>query len=99
MEDSRPIHLLLTDVVMSDLSGYKLAARLRTSHPQIKILYMSGYPDLGDKSEAIEIGLNFIPKPFTKETLLRKVREILDAGSSDFQKRPQVRTAASRLAE
>ena len=78
IENSGPIHLLLTDVVMPDLSGYELAERLRIARPQMKVLYMSGYPDLGNNNEAIETGLKFISKPFTKEKLLRRIRELID---------------------
>ena len=79
IENSGPIHLLLTDVVMPDLSGYRLAERLKILRPQMRVLYISGYPDLSSEGAVLET-INFIPKPFTKEKLLRKVREILDGG-------------------
>jgi CheY-like chemotaxis protein len=81
IEDARQIHLLLTDVVMPNMSGPRLAERLRTTRPDTKALYMSGYPDMGEGSEALRSQPNFIPKPFTQEELLRRVREVLDSNT------------------
>ena len=79
IEDARQIHLLLTDVVMANISGPRLSERLRTTRPDTKTLYMSGYPDMGEGSEALRSQTNFIEKPFTQEVLLRRVREVLDS--------------------
>ena len=84
-EDARQIHLLLTDVVMPNMSGPRLAERLRTTRPDTKTLYMSGYPDMGEGSEALRSQPNFIPKPFTQEELLRRVREVLDSNTPQAQ--------------
>jgi DNA-binding response OmpR family regulator len=84
MEDSRQIHLLLTDVVMPNMAGPRLAERLRTTRPDTKALYMSGYPDMGEGSEALRTQPNFITKPFTQEELLRRVREVLDSNSRSW---------------
>jgi len=74
-----PIHLILTDVVMPGMSGRKLVDRLKVIHPEMKILYMSGYTDNAILHHGIlEPGTNFIQKPFTVESLPRKVREVLD---------------------
>jgi CheY-like chemotaxis protein len=74
-----PIHLILTDVVMPGMSGSKLADRLKAIHPEAKTLYMSGYTDNAILHHGIlESGTNFIQKPFTVESLPRKVREVLD---------------------
>ena len=78
-EFKEPIHLILTDVVMPGMSGRKLVDRLKEIHPEMKVLYMSGYTDNAILHHGIlEPGTNFIQKPFTVESLPRKVREVLD---------------------
>jgi PAS domain S-box-containing protein len=74
-----PIHLLLTDVVMPQMSGGELADRLRPMRPTMKALYMSGYTD-NDliRRSAPDAESNFLHKPFTPEVLLRKIRTLLD---------------------
>ena len=75
-----PIHLLLTDVVMPGINGRVLAERLAPSQPDMKILYMSGYTDSFIAGHGVlEAGSHLLHKPFTEETLTRKVRELLDA--------------------
>jgi len=78
-EHEGPIHLLLTDVVMPKMSGRELADRIASIHPEIKVLYMSGYTDNAIiHHEILKKGMNFIQKPFTIDGLARKVREGLD---------------------
>ena len=73
------IHLLLTDVVMPEMSGRELSEHLLTHRPEIKTLFMSGYTsDIMGRHGVLGEGMNFIPKPFTKEALAGKVRQVLD---------------------
>jgi hypothetical protein len=71
-----PIHLLMTDMVMPEMGGRELAERLLASRPEVCVLYISGYTDVGH--EALTEDMAFLPKPFTIERLSRKVREVLD---------------------
>ncbi len=76
------IHLLLTDVVMPQMSGPEVAEKLMVMRPGIKVLYMSGYPDHPVFSQSgFKQGTSFLPKPFTPNVLTRKVRETLDGVS------------------
>jgi PAS domain S-box-containing protein len=80
-KDSRcKIDLLLTDVVMPRLEGRGLANQLLALRPDMKILFMSGYTDdVIVHREALTKGAMLVQKPFTKATLLRKVREALES--------------------
>jgi CheY-like chemotaxis protein len=70
------IHLLLTDMVMPHMSGPELADRLSSVRPAMKVLFMSGYVDRTAVPDFASV--SFLQKPFTPETLSRKVRLILD---------------------
>lgn len=76
-----PIHLLLTDIVMPEMNGRVLADKLTEARPGLKVLYMSGFmKEAILKYYGIHItGIPFLQKPFTRETLVRKVREVLEA--------------------
>jgi signal transduction histidine kinase/CheY-like chemotaxis protein len=83
IQHTEPIQLLLTDLVMPQMSGKMLARRLSPLRPGIKVLLMSGYSDsLALQNGAIEANTAFIEKPFTVENLARKVREVLDTPPS-----------------
>jgi CheY-like chemotaxis protein len=74
-----PVHLLLTDVVMPGMSGPALVGRLREEGARTRILYTSGYADDALTGEAMrDDRVQFLAKPYTGTTLLRKVREVLD---------------------
>ncbi len=74
-----PLHLMLADVVMPVMSGPELAKRLEPLHPEMRVLYMSGYPDDAIVHQGVlEEGVNYIQKPFTVGGLMKKVREVLD---------------------
>jgi PAS domain S-box-containing protein len=78
-QNSGPIHLLLTDVVMPGMSGRELAEHLTQQRPGIKVLYMSGHTENAIVHHgALEEGIAFIQKPFKHDLLVQKVREVLD---------------------
>jgi signal transduction histidine kinase/DNA-binding response OmpR family regulator len=72
------IDLLLTDMVMPELSGRELARRIRQFCPGVKVLYMSGYSDLTHRQDGGLEGIDLLQKPFTPDTLRLRVREVLD---------------------
>jgi two-component system, cell cycle sensor histidine kinase and response regulator CckA len=72
------IHLLITDVVMPHMSGGELAQRLTAARPAIKTLFMSGYTNHALLPADRTPGGEFIQKPFTPDSLARRVRRILD---------------------
>ncbi len=76
-----PVDLLLTDVVMPGASGKQLAKQLCISHPETKVLFMSGYTDNVIVHHGIlDRGTDLIEKPFNATDLARRVRSVLDAG-------------------
>ena len=74
-ERKDPLHLVITDVVMPGLSGHELAQQLLAVRPDLKVLYLSGYAQ--DAFPPSESHKAFLQKPFTLQSLARKVREVL----------------------
>jgi two-component system cell cycle sensor histidine kinase/response regulator CckA len=81
--ESRPIALLITDVVMPGLNGRVLAETLKKVRPEMKVLYTSGY--IGDaivEQCKLEAEGPLLEKPFTRTALARRVRDLLDSPMS-----------------
>jgi CheY-like chemotaxis protein len=74
------VHLLVTDVVMPEMNGRELAARLRESRPELKALFVSGYSASALAPRGVlDEGVHFLQKPFSLEDLAASVRHALDA--------------------
>jgi CheY-like chemotaxis protein len=81
---SSTIHLLLTDVVMPEMSGRELADRLANIRPEMKILFMSGYTEKAiNHHDVLNEQAHFLHKPFSPAALALKVREVLDNGKKE----------------
>ncbi len=80
LEAEREIELLLTDIIMPEMTGPELASRVRQASPRAQVLFMSGYPGgaLADRG-VLDASVAYLPKPFTPEQLALKVRAVLDA--------------------
>jgi two-component system cell cycle sensor histidine kinase/response regulator CckA len=73
------IHLMLTDVVMPGINGRQLVERLHREHPEMKVLYTSGYTrDIIAQHGILDEGIKFIGKPYKLNALAKKVRNVLD---------------------
>jgi CheY-like chemotaxis protein len=101
--EKQPIDLILTDVVMPQMSGRELAERILCVRPETKILFMSGYTnDAIIKHGILDAGTWFIQKPFTLDDLSMRVREVLDydtradSTSDHSNKAPTTRQASNR---
>ncbi|HKC24375.1 MAG TPA: PAS domain S-box protein, partial [Thermoanaerobaculia bacterium] len=79
---SGPIHVLLTDIVMPEMSGPDLADAIQTRHPSIRPIFMSGYSsEAAVNQRLLEAGTAFLEKPFRPADLARKVREVLEGNA------------------
>jgi PAS domain S-box-containing protein len=79
-EHKGEIHLLLTDVVLPEMNGRDLAARLWERHPELKVLFMSGYTsDIIARQGILKSDVHLIQKPFAKKDLAVKIQDILGA--------------------
>jgi CheY-like chemotaxis protein len=73
------IHMLMTDVILPDMSGRELADKLLSIYPHMKQLFMSGYTDdIIAHHGVLDDGVQFIQKPFSMPSMAAKVREVLD---------------------
>lgn len=74
------INLVLTDVMMPNMRGDRLAERIKESYPEIKVLFMSGYADnIITKGGILKNGINYLQKPLTAMILAQTVRRVLDS--------------------
>jgi CheY-like chemotaxis protein len=75
----KPLHMLVTDMVMPKMSGRELADRLLEQYPQLKVLFISGYTsDTAARHGILEGEMAFLQKPFGLRDLARKIREVLN---------------------
>jgi two-component system, cell cycle sensor histidine kinase and response regulator CckA len=73
------IDLVLTDILMPEMGGHELIERLRARRPNLRVLFMSGYTERAfTRNGSMPPGTGFVEKPFTVETLMRRLREVLD---------------------
>ena len=75
-----PIDLLLTDVVMPGGTGRDLARQIEHIRPNLRVLYISGYPEYGgveSSGNVLEPGVPFLAKPFTRDVLIQKINDML----------------------
>ncbi len=78
--DAREIDLLISDVVMPEMSGATVAQRVRAISPRVRVLFVSGYSEHDMADQGLDaLSFQVLQKPFSPAALVRKVREILDA--------------------
>jgi CheY-like chemotaxis protein len=74
-----PIHLLLTDTIMPKMNGRDLADELKRTLTQLKVLFISGYPqEVLSQQGILDPGIHLLQKPFSAEELMKQVRKVLD---------------------
>jgi nitrogen-specific signal transduction histidine kinase/FixJ family two-component response regulator len=92
------IHLLLSDIIMPGLHGPDLAQWIVARRPDVRVLYISGYPQLATDSGRMGAHITFLQKPFNPDQLAKAVRQCLDSGSGpDRSREPVPHDAAPEL--
>jgi len=81
----KSIHVLVTDVVMPRMRGTELARKLKRCHPELKVVYMSGYLEHNSHPDGYEPESAFLQKPFTRESLLLKIEEAIANKTESLQ--------------
>jgi CheY-like chemotaxis protein len=80
---AQPVDLLVTDVVMPEMGGRELVERAVQLRPDLEVLFISGYTNTeGPGRDLRDTGFPLLQKPFSPESLVRRVRELLDARAS-----------------
>jgi len=79
---AHPVHLILSDLVLPQMSGSELVHHLRPSRPETRVLFISGYTEEALNRRGFEGGAAFLAKPFTEDALAAKVREVLEEGKA-----------------
>ena len=78
-DDLLTIDLLITDVVMPEMNGRELASYIMQIRPTIRCLFMSGYTaDIIAHKGVLDMGINFIQKPFSIQAMAAKIREVMN---------------------
>jgi two-component system cell cycle sensor histidine kinase/response regulator CckA len=80
-EQERSVDLLVTDVVLPQMSGPELAARLKSLQPRLKVLFVTGHASTAMAGGGSNYGAWLLQKPFKPSALARKVRDILEVGT------------------
>jgi CheY-like chemotaxis protein len=92
-----PIRLVITDVIMPVMGGKVMAESLKTTYPDLTILFTSGYTEHAITQHGeLEMGVAFLPKPYTLAALTHKVREMLDQTKAERTKARSTRPVRTR---
>lgn len=78
LEAHHPVDLLVTDVMLPNISGSELAQRIRQRSPHTRVLFMSGFTGNALTADDLTLGSAFLPKPFGTRTLIQRVHEVLN---------------------